>query len=84
MTSAASAICGTHLGDTKLVASTAGSPASLRRLTSSTLASVGTTPGSFCSPSRGPTSTILTRFGKRIIVFPFIRPPHWDRTYPTP
>ncbi len=73
MTWAVSAICGTHFGDTKLVASTAGSPASVRRSMSSTLTSVGTTPGSFCRPSRGPTSTIFTRFGKRIIVFLSLR-----------
>ena len=32
ITSAASAICGTHFGDTKAVASTAGRPASLSRV----------------------------------------------------
>src|SRR5258706_9196431 len=59
-TSVWSAICGTHLGETKAVASTAGSPASARRSINSTLIAVGTSPGSFCRPSRGPTSTILT------------------------
>src|SRR4030095_9457202 len=57
-TSVWSAICGTHLGETKAVASTAGRPASARRSISSTLTAVGTSPFSFCSPSRGPTSTI--------------------------
>src|SRR5688572_6288837 len=59
-TSVWSAICGIHLGETNAVASTAGSPASARRSMSSTLTSVGTSPRSFCSPSRGPTSTIFT------------------------
>src|SRR5262245_499057 len=59
-TSAWSAICGTHFGDTKAVASTACSPASASRSISSTLTAVGTSPFSFCSPSRGPTSTIFT------------------------
>ena len=44
-TSRASASCGTHLGDTKLVTSTARRPASTRRSTSSTLTSVGTCRG---------------------------------------
>src|SRR6185295_11448497 len=57
-TSVWSAICGTHFGDTNAVASTAGSPASARRSISSTLTAVGTSPRSFCRPSRGPTSTI--------------------------
>src|SRR3954470_6437985 len=64
-TSVWSAICGTHFGDTNAVASTAGSPASARRSISSTLTAVGTSPRSFCSPSRGPTSTILTALSKR-------------------
>ena len=41
-TSAASASCGTHFGDTKLVACIAGKPAVLRRSISSTLTEVGT------------------------------------------
>src|SRR5207249_3427454 len=63
MTRALSDICGTHFGDTKLVASIAGSPASVRRSMSATLISVGTIVFSFCSPSRGPTSTMQTRCG---------------------
>src|SRR5262245_35501387 len=63
-TSVWSAICGTHLGDTNAVASTAGRPASARRSISSSFTPVGTSRGSFCSPSRGPTSTILTNLSK--------------------
>src|SRR5215470_8759417 len=64
-TSVWSAICGTHFGETNAVASTAGRPASARRSISSSLTAVGTSPGSFCSPSRGPTSTMRTRLIKR-------------------
>src|SRR5438132_388396 len=64
-TSVWSAICGTHFGDTNAVASTARSPASASRSMSSSLTAVGTSPGSFCSPSRGPTSTIFTKLLKR-------------------
>ena len=60
ITSALSAICGTHFGDTNAVASTAGRPASDRRSISSTLIAVGIVCFSFCRPSRGPTSTIFT------------------------
>src|SRR5262247_290669 len=63
-TSVWSAICGTHFGDTNAVASTAGSPASARRSISSSFTRVGTSRGSFCSPSRGPTSTIRTGLSK--------------------
>lgn len=63
ITSAPSAICGTHLGDTNEAASTLGKPAAARRSISSTLMSVGTNSFSFCRPSRGETSTILTRVG---------------------
>src|SRR5687767_1563072 len=59
-TSVWSAICGTHFGDTNAVASTAGSPASASRSISSSFTAVGTSPGSFCRPSRGPTSTMRT------------------------
>src|SRR5918999_2172977 len=65
ITSVWSAICGIHFGDTKAVASTAGRPASARRSISSTFTAVGSSPGSFCSPSRGPTSTIFTKLFKR-------------------
>src|SRR5438034_10754955 len=64
-TSVWSAICGTHFGDTNAVASTARSPASASRSMSSSLTAVGTSPGSFCSPSRGPTSTSFTKLLKR-------------------
>src|SRR5258708_5375358 len=60
-TSLWSAISGIHLGETTAVASPAGSPASASRSISSTFTVVGTSRGSFCRPSRGPTSTILTR-----------------------
>src|SRR5215831_7938925 len=66
MTAAASAICGTHFGETKLVASIAGRPASVSRSIRPTLTSVGTVPFSFCRPSRGPTSTMRTRRGSFI------------------
>ena len=68
---AVSAIWGTHLGDTKLPASTTGNPAAARRSISSTLTSVGTVSGSFWRPSRGPTSTSLTDFGKGTTVTPW-------------
>jgi hypothetical protein len=58
-----SAICGTHFGDTKLPASMPVSPASASASISATLASAGTVEGSFCSPSRGPTSTTRTCAG---------------------
>src|SRR3954469_22172956 len=63
ITSAASAICGTHLGETKLVTSISVNPASCNRCTRPILTSAGTWPFSFCRPSRGPTSTSLTREG---------------------
>ena len=63
ITSAASAICGTHFGDTNDVASIAGTPASASVSISATFTSVGTIAFSFCSPSRGPTSTMRTAFG---------------------
>ena len=63
MTSAASAICGTHFRETKAVASIAGNPAAVSASISATLASVGTSVFSFCSPSRGPTSTSRTDDG---------------------
>jgi uncharacterized membrane protein (UPF0136 family) len=63
ITSAPSAICGTHFGETNDAASMLTKPASVSRLISATLTSVGTIAFSFCSPSRGPTSTILTYWG---------------------
>src|SRR3712207_1265879 len=65
-TSAVSAICGTHLAETKLPASIAFNPVAERRSISSTLISSGTVFASFCRPSRGPTSTMRTRSGSRI------------------
>ena len=58
ITCAPSAICGTHFGDTKLVTSMLGKPAAVRRSTSSTFTAAGIICFSFCSPSRGPTSTM--------------------------
>src|SRR5690606_28347985 len=63
ITSADVAICGTHFGETKEAASTFGKPAADSRFTSSILTSAEIVCASFCSPSRGPTSTILTDFG---------------------
>src|SRR5690606_15828325 len=60
-TSAASASCGTHLGLTKLVASMLCSPVAESRSTSAILSAVDTIAFSFCSPSRGPTSTMRTK-----------------------
>jgi hypothetical protein len=60
ITSAWSAICGTHLGLTKAVASIVRWPQAARRRISSSLTAVGTLCFSFCSPSRGPTSTMRT------------------------
>ena len=62
-TSAASAICGTHFGLTNAVTSTTGSPARESRFTNATLSAVEIAAFSFCSPSRGPTSTMVTRRG---------------------
>ncbi len=56
---AESAICGTHLGDTKLPASIRLSPASARDSIKAIFAAVGTAT-SFCKPSRGPISKMLT------------------------
>ena len=60
MTSSASAICGTRLGLTKLATSIRRTPASISRVMRPSLSAVGTTSGSFCKPSRAPTSTIWT------------------------
>src|SRR4051812_14364431 len=59
-TSAASAICGTHVGLTNADTSMVLCPASLSRLTNAILSAVEIEAASFCSPSRGPTSTRLT------------------------
>ncbi len=60
MISAWSAICGTHLGDTKDVTSMSRRPVATRRRISSSLVPVATFCFSFCSPSRGPISTMRT------------------------
>ena len=62
-TSAASAICGTHFGLTNADTSIAGRRAAVNRSTNSILFAVLIVAGSFWSPSRGPTSTIVTREG---------------------
>ena len=59
-----SAICGTHLGETNAPASTAGRPASASRSISADLGRERHRRGSFCRPSRGPTSTMVTRAGR--------------------
>ncbi len=55
-TSAASASCGIHFGDTKLVISIARMPAATSESMKRILSAVGTLRASFCRPSRGPTS----------------------------
>src|SRR5471032_2985538 len=69
ITSLLVAICGTHFGDTKDAASMLAKPALDKRFTSSILISAGTFSFSFCRPSRGPTSTILTCLGRLACVF---------------
>src|SRR3954462_9654320 len=76
MTPAASAICGTHFGETKLVTSISVRPASCRRCTSSILTAAGTGAFSFCKPSRGPTSTSLTLDGSFMGLVSFLRVNH--------
>src|SRR5438046_573852 len=58
--SEASAICGTHFGRANAETSVTGSFAAARRLTNSILSAVETRTCSFCRPSRGPTSTMVT------------------------
>src|SRR5258708_25366758 len=70
-TCALSDICGTHFGETKAVASTAGRPASASFSMSSILIAVGTFVASFCRPSRGATSTMRTLRG-RLMQAPFL------------
>src|SRR5690554_3897862 len=57
-TAAVSAICGTHLGWTKLPISISRTPAPTRRSISSIFWSTLRIASSFCRPSRGPTSKI--------------------------
>src|SRR2546422_11548832 len=70
-TCALSDICGTHFGETKAVASTAGRPASASLSISSIFTAVGTPVASFCRPSRGATSTMRTLRG-RLMQAPFL------------
>jgi hypothetical protein len=63
ITAAASAICGTHFGLTKLVTSMWRRPACCSWRTSSILSAVATACASFCKPSRGPTSSKVTWWG---------------------
>src|SRR5690606_24832222 len=67
ITSEEVAICGTHRGDTKDAASILGKPAWVRRLISSILTAASMVCGSFCRPSRGPTSISFTWRGKRFM-----------------
>lgn len=60
MTRFPSASCGIHFGDTKEVISTVEWPQDIKRFISSIFTSVETILLIFCSPSRGPTSTIRT------------------------
>ena len=62
-TSAEPAICGTHLGETKLPASMYPSPASVKASTNCTLSATLIGRASFCRPSRGPTSIRRTWVG---------------------
>lgn len=55
--------CGTHLGETKLVASTTSNPEATSISINLTFTAVGTMCFSFWSPSLGPTSTIFTNSG---------------------
>ena len=64
MTSLASLNCGMARGLTNDVASTTGKPASASIVMNCIFCSVGTSAFSFCSPSRGPTSTTRTKEGK--------------------
>ena len=56
--------CGTHFGETNEPASMVDSPVFARRSISSSLVARGMAIFSFCRPSRGPTSTSLTRLSK--------------------
>src|SRR6266702_2894992 len=60
----ASASCGTHFGETKLVASRMVRPVAANRSRNSSFTSTGSTDDSFCSPSRAPTSQIVTSAGR--------------------
>src|SRR5262249_42301819 len=58
ISSSASAICGTRLGLTKLVASIRRAPAAISRSIKPSFISVETVSRSLCNPSRGDTSTM--------------------------
>ena len=60
-TLAVSAICGAHLGETKLPASMDVSPAAISFSMKAMRVSTESATASFCKPSRGPTSTMRTR-----------------------
>ena len=60
---------GTHFGETKEVSSISVKPALFNPLIKSFLISVGTKAFSFCSPSRGPTSIIVTLAGNCRVMF---------------
>ena len=61
ITSSAPAICGTRRGLTKDTASSRVTPAASSRRMNSSFRSTSRVTASFCSPSRGPTSTISMR-----------------------
>src|SRR5919201_1073562 len=87
-TSSASAMRGTALGCTNELTSIQGKPASDSRSTKRTLTSVGMGAASFCSPSRGPTSTMRTRRGRtsaiRLLYGPaLLRRANREQTRPT-
>ena len=63
-TSSEPAICGTHFGETKAPTSTTGRPAATSRSQKATRSSTERGAASFCRPSRGPTSTTVTRRGR--------------------
>ncbi len=66
-TSSASAQPGTRRGLTKEATWMRVSPVSLRASISSILRAVGMGPGSIWKPSRGPSSAMVTRFGRSVM-----------------
>ena len=79
MTASASAIAGTSLGCTNDADSIRRAPAAIAWLISSTFASVSRTARSFCSPSRGLTSTMPTMARPPVVSTPptIVPPPGW-------
>ncbi len=67
MTVSASRSWGMALGCTNEVTSMRGTPASVRRSTTSIFCSVAMKSGSIWKPSRVPTSQIVTRSGSRML-----------------